>query len=389
MNILVVGAGMYVTGRGGYGPGVILASLLEASRELPLSKVTVAAIRSENESYLLETTQRLNQQMNVSVDVDFLALGRVGVASLGKGFLSQFDAAIVCVPDHFHYEVSKHLLGANLHLLVVKPFTSKFHEAQDLAKRASAANIFGMVEFHKRFDQANRYARKVIENNEIGTPLYSVVNYSQRRVMPMDIFKLWARDTNVSQYLAVHYIDLLWHLTQFRPRRVLAVGVKEYLLSQGIDTWDSIHATIEWETPSGGKFVSQFNSSWIDSNKSSAMSDQTLLIVGSNGRLDLDQKNRGVTLTTEQGGVNEVNPYFADFLPDLEDDLHFSGYGFECIKQFIGDVMGLASGSSNLEHLKTHRPSFQDALVSSAVLEAINNSLSDDGTWQEVPNASI
>lgn len=36
MRLLVLGAGMYVTGRGGSGPGALLAALCEASRSLPL-----------------------------------------------------------------------------------------------------------------------------------------------------------------------------------------------------------------------------------------------------------------------------------------------------------------------------------------------------------------
>ena len=43
MKIIVIGAGMYVTGRNNSGVGTVLSSLSQISKELEIEKVTVVA----------------------------------------------------------------------------------------------------------------------------------------------------------------------------------------------------------------------------------------------------------------------------------------------------------------------------------------------------------
>ena len=61
------------------------------------------------------------------------------------------NCAIVVVPDHLHYKVVDECLNYNLHTLVVKPFTTKVADAKKLITKKNRKNIYGLVEFHKRF----------------------------------------------------------------------------------------------------------------------------------------------------------------------------------------------------------------------------------------------
>ena len=63
MKILVVGAGMYVTGRGGTGIGTVLCSIAETSRTLPIEEVTVVARASENRAVVDEAAERINRTL--------------------------------------------------------------------------------------------------------------------------------------------------------------------------------------------------------------------------------------------------------------------------------------------------------------------------------------
>ena len=58
MRVLVIGAGMYVTGRDGTGVGTILSSLAESSRTIEIEKVTVVARSESNRVTVDEATNR-------------------------------------------------------------------------------------------------------------------------------------------------------------------------------------------------------------------------------------------------------------------------------------------------------------------------------------------
>ncbi len=377
---------MYVTGRGDTGPGTILASLCESSRVLPIQEVTVAATKEDNRSHVEQAAARLNHRLGTSLEVRYVTIPGDPARSIAQLTAEQtYDAVIISVPDHLHHAYAHASLEAGLHTMLVKPFVETLAEAQSLTELAASKDRLAVVEFHKRFDEANRYARGVIAAGEIGAPLYAVVRYSQRVGVPTEIFRGWAHKTNIFQYLAVHYVDLLWFLTRLRPRRVSAVGTKTLLASMGIDTYDSVHATIEWCGDAGERFVSQIASNWIDPDSTTAMSDQRYEIVGTQGRIDLDQKNRGLDLVVGGQAAQAINPYFSSFLPSGSGHDIFQGYGHSSVNAFVSDLARIQSGNARLQDLPSDRPTFAESQVSTAVIEAANLSLAADGAWCEVP----
>jgi hypothetical protein len=82
VNILVVGAGMYVTGRHTSGPGSALGSIGELSKTLDINSITVV---SKNESSLKDVNRSrdiINKELNVDVSIEFIALGEDSVNKL-------------------------------------------------------------------------------------------------------------------------------------------------------------------------------------------------------------------------------------------------------------------------------------------------------------------
>ncbi len=386
MKIAVFGAGMYVTGRGGYGNGTILSSLAETSRTLPIEEVIVLAKHPENKNNVTMTASsintRLGTRMNVTYDViseDVQNTARMLRRERGV------DCAILCVPDQFHYEYAKALLQNKLHTLVVKPLVPTLSEALDLIEIQENSGVWAAVEFHKRFDETNLFARKAIKEKKLGKLLYFDVDYSQRIVIPTELFRSWSGATNIFQYLGVHYVDLIFFLTGFLPTKVTATGTTGTLLANGINAFDSVHAIIVWQNreDKDDQFLSIFNTNWIDPVTTSAMSDQKYKIIGTNGRIELDQKNRGIELVN-QNGTQQVNPYFSEFEIGPDGSSYFSGYGHRSIFQFISDIFSLQKGAVSLEHLSKNRPGFKSSLVSVAVTEAVNTCLKHPFIWQNI-----
>ncbi len=382
MNILILGSGMYVTGRNGTGTGTILSSLAQTSMSMKIDEVIVVSKSTSSEAHVKEAMQRINKKLNSNLNVRFVLLEDDFNKQLQLlNSKTKIDAAIVSLPDHLHFSFTKILLEQKIHSLVVKPLTPTLAEAKELIKLQEQNKVFGCVEFHKRYDETNLYIKRALTENTLGDVLFFQVDYSQRISIPTITFKSWAHLTNIFQYLGVHYVDLIYFLTGATPQRLTSVGTDGILRQQGIDTFDSVHTTIEWKTNSGKKFISVLNISWVDANSSSALSDQKYKVIGTKGRIECDQKNRGVELVTDKTGIQQINPYFSDYLPDENGELKFAGYGHTSISNFFKDVNDLINGKVTLEHLQTNRPSFQSALPSTAIVEAVNKSLTKEGEW--------
>ena len=386
MKILIVGAGMYVTGRHGTGVGTILASIAEASRHQAIEEVLVVARNPDNAGHVAEAIRRIDDLLGTRLPVRYQALA-AGRSLRDQLPLNDFACAMVCVPDHAHFEFAAELLENGVATLVVKPLVPTIAEADKLIAIQKKSRTYGAVEFHKRWDEGNLLARRYIAEGRLGGLVYGVVEYSQRISIPTVVFSGWAEQTNIFQYLGCHYVDLFYFLTGLHPLSVMAVGTRGALWRRGIKTFDSVHAHILWGAPDSDThtFTTQLVISWIDPTTTSALSDQRIKIIGEKGRIELDQKDRGIELVTEESGVQHPNPYFAEFLPDDAGGQAFNGYGYESVASFLRDVVSLRNGKVTLEALEPLRPTFRHSLVSTAVVEAVNDSLAQDFSWRKIP----
>ena len=126
-------------------------------------------------------------------------------------------------------------------MLVVKPLTPSVVEAKQLIQIACERELYAAVEFHKRWDKANLMIRDAISQQLIGDLLYVCVEYSQRKSIPIEIFKDWAEHTSILQYLGIHYIDIMRFITNAEPKRVMAIGQKKWISSKRIDAAPYTH----------------------------------------------------------------------------------------------------------------------------------------------------
>ncbi len=377
IKILIIGGGMYVTGKGTTSNGTIMPALLEARRHKLVSKLGLVTTSVDSANENRDRINDLAQRMGVDFQCDYFPKsGHNEQAYLEAVEQFKPDAVIVSVPDHLHASVSIPLIEKGIHCLVVKPMATTLAEADAMTEAAKKAGVLGQVEFHKRLDESNLLLRDAVQSGKLGNLLYAVIEYSQKKQVPRDIFRSWAEKSSIFQYLGVHYVDLLQFVTSFRPLRVSAWGQKDYLKNLGIDTWDAMQVVIEWERKDGGQFVSTHITNWIDPDETSAMSDQKINVVGTKGRFQADQKNRGVQIVEDGQGIQDVNPYFSSSWKEtINQNLMFNGYGIKSVLQFVKDVQMFKDGEIELETLENVRPSFKVCRISSAVIEAAHQSL--------------
>ena len=382
---------MYVTGRHTSGPGSALGSIGELSKTLDIDSITVVSKSESSINDVNRSRNIINKELNIDVSIEFIALGDDSLNKLQDIIsLNTFHCAIVALPDHLHYSFGKLLIENKIHCFFVKPLTPTLKESLDLVSLQRKNKVLGVVDFHKRYDEVNLIIKDIITKGDIGSPLSATVEYSQKIEMPTIVFSDWVENSNVFQYLGVHYVDMIYFLTSYKPEKVTAVGTYGILKEKGINTYDSIHATIVWynNENSEQKMVTQFSTSWIDPSTSSAMSDQKYTIIGTKGRIESNQKYRGVEVTTESEGIQSINPYFAKYLDNTSGGKTYSGYDFKSISQFLTDVNQVIEDIVFDNELYEFRPTLEDTLPTSSVIDAVNKSLIDNSNWVYINDLS-
>ena len=270
-RILIIGGGMYVTGigiegsSGTIGPAVI-SYLANHHPDAQLGILTTNIPSSRKAAFVL---QNLALEHHCSLNIKAFDNPDSAYVELDPNIV------IISTPDHTHHELAKRSILHNCHTLVVKPLTDSYETSYELSELVKSKNVLGCVEFHKRFDESNLYLKSCVNDKKLGELQYAYIDYSQRRQIPLDVFKKWSENTNIFQYLGVHYVDLLGWLTGFQPLSVSSIGHKGLLVSQGINTYDSILTTIKWRTKNKTPFTSVHFSSWIDPNTNTCMSTQS------------------------------------------------------------------------------------------------------------------
>ncbi len=384
-DLIIVGAGMYVCGKGTDGYGTILPAAFEAWKNGLVSTIHLAAATKKGADLARVKAEELKDFTGLSPDIKYYPDKKddplAYLAAIEDSSLP--CAAIVSVPDHFHFNITKNIIQSGIHVQVVKPLVSTVDENEQLISLKNRHGVYGCVEYHKRFDESNLKLYDLIRQDALGDLLHFRINYSQRKIIPSSVFRDWVEHTNIFQYLGVHYVDLIHFLTRAVPIRLMSIGMKNYLSGKGIDTYDTIQTLIEWQRPETGKpFLSSHLTGWIDPDVSSAMSDQRIEVIGTKGRYRADQKNRGVTLLTDDDGIEEINPYFCQFYQDVNDEhMKISGYGPASILQFIADVADIIGKKRKPSDMKGLRATFESSLLVSKVLEASDKSLDEGNRW--------
>lgn len=363
---------MYVRGSAENDHGTIIPAILEGYKKNLINTVCFVSTKSKSANQCVKKITYLAKKLNIKYKKNTFNFFPGNGKFLYKSALKKYkpDAVIVSTPDHTHYQICKTVILNNKNLLVVKPLVSKNLEAKKLIKFTKGRKKIYQVEFHKRFDEANLVLKKLLIEKKFGSLKYCTVEYSQKNIIPKKYFKNWSSKTNSFQYLGIHYVDLILYLTGFVPKKIWAWEQSGYLKKRKINSPDCIQANIEW-VKGREKFNSYIITSWIDPNLSTATSDQKIHFVGDKLKYFSDQKNRGIFLTEENKGVKHLNPYFTNLF--YGDKYFFDGYGIKSIMNFFECIR------QKKKNFKELNKTFYDLLVTTKVIEAVNESIKFNG----------
>lgn len=382
--VLVIGSGVYVSGRGTTGFGTVLPALFPLVSCGKIDKLIIAVKSEDSSRQIQEKIMGLNQFLKTMVRPLVINLKNINLEKIIDEH--NVDLGYVCTPDDTHFELAQTLLSKNIHVQVVKPLSPKSADCRKLADLCQEKKLLASVEYHKRFDRSNKQLRNALLSGEVGDPLYFIVEYSQRKTVPLKHFKSWAHTTNPFQYLGVHYADIIfWALNhEAHAVRLSATGNKLFLKENGLNTYDHVNVTIEYLRNSK-KFTGHFFINWIDPENTTAMSDQRIKVIGTHGRMECDQKDRGVNLVTDLKSSEHINPDFCR--PYIKKAVNgeslwsYEGYGIESVASMVGDVWDYKNKKISYEDWSQTRATFRQSVAISKLVETVDMSLAKNGEW--------
>ena len=365
MNCILFGSGVYVTGSRSLDTplGNVGAAILEANLKGLLERVYIQSSSDSADFAAKKINSQCSNQIasaippGTPIDNDFIQQNRI-------------DAAIVSLPDHLHYQFLHVCASLNLHTITVKPFVETLAQAELLVEKFERQNLVGCVEFHKRFDKANLLLKNKLVSQSISRIF---VDYSQDRKVVLDYFPKWASNSNVFQYLGVHYVDLIHWMTGAQPVDVNAYSSGKTLLNDGVAVADNVDVIIKWRGVES-EFISVHLTSWAESHDSVCSSRQKIEVLTATERINSEQADRGFRIINNHG-LSLINPYFSQRYI-LNSITRYSGYGIDTYLAFFQHVLAIKQGRM-LAKIDERLCTFSSALASVKVTEIVARFLRD------------
>ena len=386
MNVLLIGGGMI-------SQEVVLPTLFQERRRGVLGEIAVSALNSGiiqqcREAFPSEEFTGYPDPDRYKPDDNHPEMYKEAMDKLGD-----HGVVVVATPDHLHTRMALDAIEVGRDVIVMKPLCLKVREAHQIIEAAEKKAVYVGTDYHKRLDRAVRLARYRVRRGDLGEMLHGHAWIEEPKYMPLKYFRLWAHESSPFEYVGVHYVDA-WHfITGLKPKRVAAFGQKKFLPTTGSDAYDAVQAVIEWEDGS----VLWIQTSWVCSEKNSAMTNQGLQISGTKGEYWADHKFRNLHILTDDDGFEQINPNFFRHYDSWEEgnDVEYVGYGFDSISRWLRDIHllhveteGMSEADARIYREKKlkawtdgQRPLPKQALIGVAVNEAVRLSLDNDNAY--------
>jgi predicted dehydrogenase len=253
------------------------------------------------------------------------------------------DVLFVATPDHVHTQPILDALDAGCDVITEKPLCLTSTEADRIIAKASAAERIVAVDMHKRFDP---FVREMMlgAREKYGTINRVRAVLEEPLEVSSEIFA-WAEQSNPFAYVGCHWLDVVHHYLQVKPRAVFASGQKNLLShwdehhrevarrrrvepasfrrQHAIHTWDSVDVAVTYHDGMRG----DYNNNWINPAEFEGAVNQEIELYGIYGRGLVDQQDRGYREAVIGAGSRTLNPSFGGRIQHRGGHLELFGYG--------------------------------------------------------------
>jgi len=283
------------------------------------------------------------------------------------------DVLFVATPDHLHTAPILAAIERGVHVVAEKPLALKLAEARQIVSKSRAAGTVVAVDMHKRYDSFLRSAFLDVVPR-VGDLLYARAVLEEPLEVSTSVFK-WAEHSNPFSYVGVHWTDLFAHYLKVRPVSLHAIGQKKLLAGwrdenhpDGIDTFDAMQVSVQYDSGLNVMYVN----AWINPADFEGPVNQEMEIVGTLGRLFVDQQDRGMRSCIIAAGSRTHNPHFQAEVPRAgrPGERASVGYGKDSIIAGLDACTRVALGLADRASLAGTYPDAESAVTCVAILEA-------------------
>ncbi len=314
------------------------------------------------------------------------------------------DVIDICTPGDSHAEIAIAALEAGKHVLCEKPLANSVAEAEQMVAAARAANADGvrsMVGFNYRRVPALALARQLVADGALGDLHHVRARYLQDWLLDPEFPLAWRLQkehagSGALGDIGAHIIDAAQFLTgdrvagvsalthTFVTQRPLPSSSDDGLSGSGGDDYGEV--TVD----DAALFIGRMESGALASFEASrfaagAKNDMGIDLYGSRGalRFSFEDMNElwihDATADAATGGFTRVlategaDPYSGAWWPPG----HVLGYDHTFVHEIADFVRAIGDEQDPT-------PSFADALSVQRVLDAVERSAGQDGTWASV-----
>jgi len=283
------------------------------------------------------------------------------------------DVLFVATPDHLHDAPVLAAIEQGVQVVCQKPLTLSLSRALEIVERSRERGVVVAVDMHKRYDSFLRSAFLDVVP-QLGDLLYGRAVLEEPLEVSTQVFA-WAAQSNPFSYVGVHWTDLFGHYLRVRPVSLHAVGQRRLLAGwrderhpEGIDTFDAMQVHVQYDNGMSVQYVN----AWINPPEFEGAVNQELEIVGTKGRLFVDQQDRGMRSCIAGRGTRTHNPHFQAEVPRAgrPGEAAFIGYGKDSLIAGLEAASSVALGLTTRESRAGTYPDAESALGCVAILEA-------------------
>ena len=261
--------------------------------------------------------------------------------------------ACVASPDDRHFEASKKILEAGVHLLVEKPSVLSLKELDELNAVAERNAVLAKVVYHKLLDPDHKKLRTLVADEVLQHINTGYCSLLEPKSISGGQFSEWIRGRNPGTYVAVHYIKLIDFTFGGRLKSATATGQRGLVGPADGTTWDSTQLRLVYEYGDGREAAFDIHTSWVTPDNFPGYVEQEVQFRFDNGVWNGHSRKRGVELTVENRTPTELkttinNHYNAPCLEPWGERSQ-RGYGVEVIERFAREVATVEFGGAEAE----------------------------------------
>lgn len=205
---------------------------------------------------------------------------------------SEIQVVGIATPDFAHRDVSLLMIRAKKDVIIEKPLATNVADATAIIEEVKKSGVRMATDFQNRWNPPFIEAKKALESGSLGYPVSAYARLCNS--IQINEWLSWTAKSGPQWFLGPHIVDLVRWLFGQDAVKVFAVGRREILKKNGVDTYDAIQAQIVLRDA-----FATIETAWIVPSSWPGL-DFRMDILCSNGKIMVEPNNQCVAISGDR-----------------------------------------------------------------------------------------